>query len=120
MGSHLAGPHRARTGHQLTACKLGGAAGNPHPLLCGWKGASAREDVLALQAAGPRGDGGGGELPPPRQEGPPQLPFWGPIPPFPISSLNWGEGHYFPQAWDLRPLEPVGDGGRGRPWVADA
>lgn len=93
---------------------------NPHPLLCGWKEASAREEAPALQAAGPRGDGGGGELPPPRQEGPPQLPFWGPTPHFPISPLNWGGSHCFSQARDLWPLEPVGDRGHGRPWVADA
>lgn len=120
-GSHLAVPHRAPTGHRLTARKPAAPPTPPPTPLWMEGGQGTRGGARAPgRRPGPRGDGGGGELPPPRQEGPPQLPFWGPTPHFPISPLNWGGGHCFPQARDLWPLELVGDSGHGRPWAADA
>lgn len=86
----------------------------PHPLLCEWKrkpkctrdlcALSGWPSVVMVVVAG-------GSFLPPRQEGPPQLPFWGPTPLFPISPLRWGGGHCFPRAMDSADLSASGTSG---------
>lgn len=69
MGSSLAAPHGNPWLAPLVLLEI------PHPVLCEWE---RKLNVLEeVSSAGPAGG-----LPPPVQEGPPQLPFWGPIPPF--------------------------------------
>lgn len=96
----------ACTGHQLTALAISRPLLEiPRPLLCEWKRKPKcmRRDLCA-QSGWPSLGLGGGELPPSRQEGPPQFPFWGPHTPF--SCLPSGLGR-----------RPLFSSGRGPHWL---